>query len=190
MNLSLTLPSSFSARLQTARITSSFVVDSKGSVVAEGGSSKGLGNDSDLTLLLALRQHSQVVLTSGLTARIERYRMPARADLAIFTNEGVSELGLKPKPSQRLVLLTPPEISSYQAALETLLGSYSNVHVEFGPEGFRQVLERIDLVVVSGKAEQGVREFVESFDLVAESHLELPELFVTLAVGRGKASKS
>jgi hypothetical protein len=173
-----------------ARTTASFVVDPLGSVVTEAGSSKGLGNESDLRILKTLRQHAEVVLTSGLTARIERYRMPAAADLAIFTEAGISDLALAPKPGQHLVILSPPDIPSYESALERLLSSYSTVHVEFGPQGFREVLGRIDLVVVSGKSASGVREFVESFDLVPESMFELPELFVTLAVGRGRASKS
>ena len=168
-------------------MTSSFVVDSAGKATNEQGNSKGLGNSSDLFLLKTLRRHAQVVLTSGLTARVENYRMPATADLAIFTQRGVGELGLEPKTNQRLLILTPPTVSSYEEALEVLLNSYSRVHVEFGPTGVREILRRLDLVAVSGKNREGVAKFVSGIGLDVLEQFELPELFVTFGVGRGKA---
>ena len=190
MSSSQILPSSFLERLQAARITTSFVVDSKGSVTSAEGNSKGLGNESDLQLLLALRRHCEVVLTSGLTARIEHYKMPSSADLAIFTMQGVAALGLRPKPGQQLLILSPPETISYEGALAQLLDHYSRIHIEFGPRGFSDVLDQIDLVVVSSKSELGSAKFTASFDLLMLEEIRLPDLFVTLAVGRGKAPNS
>ena len=190
MSSSQILPSSFLERLQAARITTSFVVDSKGSIASAQGNSKGLGNESDLQLLLALRSHSEVVLTSGLTARVEQYKMPSNADLAIFTMQGVEALGLRPNPGQQLLILSPPETISYKGALAQLRDRYSSVHIEFGPRGFSDVLEQIDLVVVSSKSEQGAAKFTASFDLLILDEIRLPDLFVTLAVGRGKARNS
>lgn len=187
MSSSQILPGSFLERLQAAKVTTSFVVDSKGSITSAQGSSKGLGNASDLQLLLALRRHCEVVLTSGLTARVEQYKMPSSADLAIFTVQGVDALELSPKPGQRLLILSPPETISYGGALAQLLNQYSRVHIEFGPRGFTDVLERIDLVVVSSRSELGAAQFTESFDLFILDEIRLPDLFVTLAVGRGKA---
>ncbi len=165
-------------------------MDAAGEVTNEQGNSKGLGNDSDLVLLKTLRRQAQVVLTSGLTARVEKYRMPGTADLAIFTKRGVKELDLEPKPEQQLLILTPPQVTSYDQALETLLGSYSRVHVEFGPTGIREILHRLDLVAVSGKDSEGVAKFVSAIDLDVVEQFELPELFVTLGVGRGKGSNT
>ena len=187
-NLSQALPSSFLARLEKANLTSSFVVDAAGKVTNEQGNSKGLGNDSDLLLLKTFRQHAQVVLTSGLTARVESYRMPGTADLAIFTKRGVQELGLQPKAEQQLLILTPPQVASYDEALEALLRSYSRVHVEFGPTGIGEILNRLDLVAVSGTDSEGVAKFVAAFGLDVVEQFELPKLFVTLGVGRGKGS--
>lgn len=190
MSSSQILPSSFLERLQAAKVTTSFVVDSRGSITSAQGTSKGLGNESDLQLLLALRRHCEVVLTSGLTARVEQYIMPSSADLAIFTRQGVDALELRPKPGQQLLILSPPETVSYDEALAQLLNQYSRVHIEFGPRGFRNVLDRIDLVVVSSKSELGTDKFTASFDLLILEEIRLPDLFVTLAVGRGKAPNS
>jgi hypothetical protein len=167
-------------------MTSSFVVGAEGSVTSPDGTSKGLGNASDLELLKTLRRNSNVVLTSGLTARLEHYKMPATADLAIFTSHGVNELSLNPKPGQGLLILSPPAVASYSAALTVLKAQYAKVHVEFGPRGFGEILGMLDLVVISSRSRIGVERFIESSDLEVESSFELPNLFVTLCVGRGK----
>jgi hypothetical protein len=145
-----------------------------------------LGNASDLELLKTLRRHSDVVLTSGLTARLEGYKMPGTADLAIFTSHGVSALSLNPKPSQRLLILSPPAVASYSEALSGLKDQYPKVHVEFGPRGFGEILGMLDLVVISSRSKIGVERFIASANLEAESYFDLPNLFVTLCVGRGK----
>ena len=186
MNSSQTQPASLISRLQAASITSSFVVGAEGSATSPDGTSKGLGNASDLELLKALRRNSNVVLTSGLTARLEEYRMPGTADLAIFTSHGVSELSLNPKPGQRLLILSPPAVASYSAALTVLKAQYAKVHVEFGPRGFGEILGMLDLVVISSRSKIGVERFIASANLEAESSFELTNLFVTLCVGRGK----
>lgn len=165
-------------------------MDAAGKVTNEQGNSKGLGNDSDLALLKAFRRHAQAVLTSGLTARVEKYRMPGSADLAIFTKRGVRELDLEPKPEQQLLILTPPQVTSYDEALETLLSSYSRVHVEFGPTGIGEILNRLDLVAVSGTESEGVAKFAAALGLDVVDQFELTELFVTLGVGRGKGSNA
>ena len=173
--------------INASSITSSFVVDDTGSFVNDAGNSRGIGNESDLELLKALRAKSEVVLTSGLTARAEGYKMPRHADLAIFTARGVAQLGLKPKAGQKLQILSPPLVASYLDSLQALKTQYQSIHVEFGPRGAMAVSSEIDMFVLSSKTQAGIDIFVERLDLVPTASFELPDLSITLAVGRGKA---
>ena len=179
------LPSSLTALFERAQVTTSFVVDGKGEVANSSGNSKGIGNQTDLELLRSMRASSQVVLTSGLTARMEQYRMPRHADLAIFTAQGVSQLDLKPRAGQNLIILSPPIVNSYQESLRALRTQYQNIHVEFGPCGAESLRKEIDLFVISSTVRNGIHGFLKGLQLQETESFELPELFVTLAVGRG-----
>ena len=179
------LPSSLTALLERAQVTTSFVVDENGEVANSSGNSKGIGNQTDLELLRSMRASSEVVLTSGLTARLEQYRMPRHADLAIFTAQGVSQLDLKPRAGQNLIILSPPIVNSYQESLRALRTRYQNIHVEFGPRGAQSLRKEIDLFVISSTVRIGIHSFLKGLQLQETESFELPELFVTLAVGRG-----
>jgi hypothetical protein len=179
------LPRELLDQIVKATITCSFVVGDKGQVMSASGDSKGLGNPADLELLKTLRANCEIVLTSGLTARVENYRMPKHADLAIFTKHGVSNLGLKPKAGQKLQLLTPPLVKSYFEALLALKTKYEAIHVEFGPTGAMAVRNQVDLFVVSSIHEQGAAAFLEALDLSPLTSFLTEDLFITTAVGRG-----
>lgn len=178
------LPASLLNQIAKAKITCSFVVGEQGEIAKADGSSKGLGNETDLELLKTLRANAEVVLTSGLTARVEDYRMPRHADLAIFTSQGVAGLNLKPRAGQKLQLLTPPVVTSYKQSLEALLSRYDYVHVEFGPRGVKQLVSDIDLFVISSRFAGSARLFCEELSVQPIEDFELPDLFITLAVGR------
>jgi hypothetical protein len=180
-----TLPADLLDRISKARITTSFVVDDSGGFVNELGNSRGIGNQTDLELLRALRANAEVVLTSGLTARNESYRMPRHADLAIFTSAGVQGLDLKPRAGQKLQILSPPQVNSYQEALRALASRYQSIHIEFGPTGVLAISPEIGLFVISGRKRSGIDAFIKELDLVPGETFELPDLFVTLALGRG-----
>lgn len=156
----------------------------KGQVVSALGDSKGLGNATDLELLKTLRANCEIVLTSGLTARVENYRMPKHADLAIFTKRGVSNLGLKPKAGQTLQILTPPLVSSYLEALLVLKTKYESIHVEFGPTGAMAIRDQVDLFVVSSVHDDGASEFLRAHALIPAESFMTEDLFITVAVGR------
>ena len=154
------------------------MVNDAGAVANEAGTSAGIGNSTDKDLLAALRSHSEIVLTSGKTARADRYRMPKTADLAVLTRSGIDELQLEPKPGQRLIILGD-QATSYLSALDQLkdLG-YRNVHVEYGPTGFRQVRRDLDLTLISGVSEGGIATFAEAHSLTQLDHFELDDLVV------------
>lgn len=180
-----TLDPELLAAVSEARITTSFVVDSFGSVKNSKGNSKGIGNETDLELLRALRANAEVVLTSGLTARNENYRMPRHADLAIFTAEGVSQLDLKPRAGQKLQILTPPTVTSYREAFQAIQSRYSQIHIEFGPKGVLALRQEIELFVISSMGQSGIDAFISELELQSTMTFQLQDLSVTLAVGRG-----
>ena len=172
-------------KIASVKITCSFVVGEDGQVVDDQGGSKGLGNQTDLELLKALRANAEVVLTSGLTARVEEYRMPRHADLAIFTRRGVAGLNLKPKAGQKLQILTPPLVNSYREAIDAVRSKYATIHVEFGPAGARAIKDQIEVFVISSVHESGLSKFLAELELTETDRFFTPDLFITLAVGRG-----
>lgn len=163
------------------------MVDAGGSTVGKDGNSTGLGNQTDLRLLGYIRSQSEVVLTSGRTARADNIKMPRTADLAILSAAGVESLTLEPKPNQRLVLLGPEQAGSYVEALSSLRNlGYQNIQLEFGVSGLAALLSEIDCCVISGRAETGVKLFQEQYGIIQSACFELEDLFVAVGSGRGR----
>jgi riboflavin biosynthesis pyrimidine reductase len=65
-----------------------FAVDTAGRSFGETGKSEDVSTDLDRLLLGKLRSLSDVIVTSGLTARAEKYRSSKHAPIAIFTTSG------------------------------------------------------------------------------------------------------
>lgn len=65
-----------------------FAIDSAGRSYGETGVSADVSTELDRLLLGKLRSLSDVIVTSGLTARTERYRSSKHAPIAIFTASG------------------------------------------------------------------------------------------------------
>jgi riboflavin biosynthesis pyrimidine reductase len=65
-----------------------FAMDSSGNSFGITGSSSDVSNDLDRQLLGKLRALSDVIVTSGKTARAEKYRSSKHAPIAIFTSSG------------------------------------------------------------------------------------------------------
>jgi hypothetical protein len=187
VSLSSALPLELQELISGAAITTSFVVDATGSPVGPSGNSSGIGNKTDLSLLRHVRAHSEIVLTSGKTARADSISMPKTAHLAILTAAGVDSLALKPTSDQRLILIGPHQAAGYSEALAFLktLG-YSSIQVEFGVTGLNAILEELDLCVISGRDSTGVKLFLEEHAINQSAWFELEDLFVALGSGRGK----
>lgn len=181
------LPARLEELIQGSSITTSFVVGPLGQITNESGNSAGLGNETDLTLLRALRANAEIVLTSGLTARADNYRMPRSADLAIFTSAGVSSLVLNPRPGQNLVLIDGQLASNYLEALQHIreLG-YRRIHVEFGIRGLAEIIDQIELCVISGRDSAGPIAFMNVAGISQDESFLLPNLFIAVGSGRGK----
>ena len=164
-------------------VTASLVLTSSGSAVADSGSSKGIGNKTDLELLLWLRSRAKVVLTSGLTARVENYRMPSSADLAVLSRGRVA------RPAGRATgrFLELGVLDGYhQAIVELQSQGYSQIHTEFGPRGFLELVRSgIASGVLSAIEFAGVEAFVSIHDLALQERITLPDLEIALVAGRG-----
>lgn len=65
-----------------------FVIDSAGQSFGANGDSSDISNQVDRLLLGKLRSLADVIVTSGKTARIERYKSSKHAPIAIFTQSG------------------------------------------------------------------------------------------------------
>ena len=156
-------------------ITASLVSDQHGNTVSTEGSSAGLGNSTDLALLVALRRQSQVILTSGKTFRNDRYKFPKHADLAVLTNQAVGTLAPE---GQKLIVSN----LGYQKTLtDLILSGYNRVHVEFGITGIRALVESnaLDALLLSSRDKPGVLALAK--DLRVEPVLlELEDLYVGL----------
>lgn len=155
------------------------MVGSQGEVANPEGGSSGIGNTTDKKLLGALRANAEIVLTSGKTARLERYRMPKSADLAIFTNQGVEELCLTPSPPQQLIVFGQEHAVSFSDAIDYLKTiGYQRIHLEFGPTGYVSCTSRIEKTFLSSIGRVGLERFCKVFGLSPEQEFDLGDLIV------------
>lgn len=166
-------------------VTASLVVSSAGIATSDEGSSKGLGNQTDLALLKWFRSRSEVVLTSGKTAEIENYKLPSSAELAILSK---AERKYESLGAQKSKVIFLKNLDSYAQSIDALLSlGYSRIHCEFGPSGFVDLLHS-GLVegFVSSKEVSGIELFANSHDLV-QGNVQLlgGDLFVAQLFGRG-----
>ena len=174
--------------LNLGPVTASLVVAATGSAIGQHGTSRGIGNETDLELLKWLRSRSQIVLTSGLTARLEDYRMPLSADLAILSRQGHP----RPKGNLEAKFLELGELDSYGAAIHALSErGYSLIHTEFGPSGF------VELVgtgtadgVVSSMERSGVKAFAANHDFAIQRMISVAGLWIGVLEGVARSDKA
>jgi riboflavin biosynthesis pyrimidine reductase len=156
-------------------ITASLVCDAAGSTVSPSGSSAGLGNKTDLALLVALRRQAQVILTSGSTFRADKYRFPKHADLAVLSNRSVD---IEVPAGQELLI----KHSGYREALQDLKGSgYSRIHVEYGLTGISALAQAgdLDALSLSSPFPSGVKALSDQM-MLKPTIIELSDLCIGL----------
>lgn len=91
------------------------VVNAQGRHASADGNSKGIGNPTDLQLLLALRSKASVIVTTGQTARAESYQSSRFAPIAVITRnpESLSSIPLLESPgSHRTITLSSQKVGS------------------------------------------------------------------------------
>ena len=156
-------------------ITASLVCDAAGNTVSPSGSSAGLGNKTDLALLVALRRQAQVILTSGSTFRADKYRFPKHADLAVLSNGSVD---IEVPAGQELLIKN----SGYREALQDLKGSgYSRIHVEYGLTGISTLALAgdLDALLLSSPSSSGVKALADQM-MLKPTIVELSDLCIGL----------
>ncbi len=172
--------------LNPGPVTASLVVSKHGQTVSELGTSKSLGNETDLQLLKWFRSRSQIVLTSGKTAFAENYRYPSSAELAILSRSERKYSSLDNDLSRVRFLA---DQASYVSAVETLHSQgFERIHTEFGLEGFIEMVQSgFADGFVSSVSASGITEFVDSTRLtVLSRHVFGADLVVCRVGGRGK----
>lgn len=124
----------------------SIVVDKFGNHVGADGTSKTIGNDLDLQLLMALRSKCSVIVTTGATARAEKYKSSRFAPIAFITK---NQNSLSDVPAVKSVGTNPNiflESSSDKidfVEIETKLShqGHASFLFEGGPSTLQQLVE-------------------------------------------------
>ena len=169
--------------LAAGAVTASLVVDENGSTRSQLGNSRGIGNQTDLNLLLWLRNRSQIVLTSGITAEAEDYRYPSNTNLAILTNSNRNY----PRLSDSIGKVRFLSNMSFLQAVESLLAEgITQIHTEFGETGFQALAAERISCYVSSKSTAGIERFLERTGLALGDSFSLPDLVIARVDGRGR----
>jgi riboflavin biosynthesis pyrimidine reductase len=110
------------------------VIDQLGHYAGEEGTSKDIGNPTDLQLLLALRSKASVIVTTGKTARAELYKASRFAPIAIVTRdpESLSNLPLLQHPGEHKTITLTSEKEGADA--------FVDFSQELESKGLKQIL--------------------------------------------------
>ena len=179
----------FSGLGDLGEVTASLVVGPSGEHSGPDGSSAGLGNLTDRQLLIFLRTRAEIVLTSGLTARMENYRMPKSADLAIFTKGPAYRIH---EDSARELIHIPHGIIDFAQAVEHLRQrGYRRIHTEFGPTGFLSLATLPTVTaIISSQHFEGIVEFCRIHDVDQLGVVQLEDLYIARVVQRGSSNSA
>lgn len=165
-------------------ITASLVANSNGETVGSDGSSRGLGNATDLTLLKALRRKSDLVLTSGSTFRADEYRFPTSGNLAVLSRTKVS---IDVPSGREFHALS----EGYVESLVEMKKRYRRIHVEFGERGILDLVSKggLDALFISSIEQKGVKLLAMRLG-VSIIEFELSDLFVGLVAWQPNGVKA
>lgn len=102
-----------------------FAVNEKGDSFGESGKSEDVSSELDRLLLGKIRSMADVIVTSGKTARAEKYRSSKHAPIAIFTHSG----DLDAVPAIQGTQYFTPIILTSTSHLQTVENALSDVDV-------------------------------------------------------------
>jgi hypothetical protein len=167
-------------------ITASMVVDETGSHIGPDGTSKSLGGESDLELLMLFRKRSGTVLTTGLTARSENYRLPSSSSLAILTRSIAQTLPKQLQVAQVRLIGVEPKVTPAESVQQLMTSSPTPIHIEFGPTALIETLRsRTDVrAFISSEYELGAPAFIAKWNLFQVGAFRFKNLYVTEVSGR------
>jgi hypothetical protein len=167
-------------------ITASMVVDEAGSHIGPDGTSKTLGGESDFELLMFFRKRAGTVLTTGLTARSENYRLPSSAALAILTRSSIETLPEQLQDDQVRLIGNERVLSPAEWVQQLMTSSPTPIHIEFGPTALTATLRsRTDVrAFISSEYESGAAAFISKWNLFQVGAFRFKNLYVTEVSGR------
>jgi len=176
----------FLSSIGEAAITASLVVDAEGSHIGSDGTSKSLGGEADFRFLMEFRKRSSTVLTTGKTARLENYRVPASASLVVLTRSGIDSLPRALRVEAVRLIGDKRAISATEAVEELLTAGNLPIHLEFGPKTLTETLRtRTDVrAFISSEFESGAANFIAMNELRKVNDFRFQNLYVTEVSGR------
>lgn len=132
-----------------------FVINEAGESVGADGTSASLSNPTDLALLISLRTKADVIVTTGATARAEKYKASRLAPIAFLSRDPHSLLSIPAftqlGPNKNILLKTKSETSAFLDSQEQLQGlGYQSFLFEGGRGSLNALLEQtgqIELVL-------------------------------------------
>ncbi|MFM2024184.1 MAG: hypothetical protein RLZZ56_197 [Actinomycetota bacterium] len=150
------------------------VVSPEGSFVDSKGSSRGISNELDRSLIVHLRSLSDVYVTGGNTARNEAYKVKEKPVLAVITATDYELPGA--------IMLTPPVgFSAYPWVIATLTSrGFERILLEVGPSLAKEFLagdlvDEFCLTLPSGTlelAEKVLEDFHSSLNLSSSEEID------------------
>ena len=157
-----------------AGVRLNMVVSPEGSFVDSKGSSRGISNELDRSLIVHLRSLSDVYVTGGNTARNEAYKVKEKPALAVITATDYELPGA--------IMLTPPAgVSAFPWVLATLTNrGFERILLEVGPSLAKEFLagdlvDEFCLTLPSGTlelAEKVLEDFHSSLNLYSSEEID------------------
>lgn len=186
-SLSRRMPN-FLSSIGESAITASMVVDEAGSHVGQDGTSKSLGGKSDFELLMFFRKRAGTVLTTGLTARTENYRLPSSSSLAVLTRSTAETLPKELQVDKVCLIGHETAVTPAESVQQLMTSSPTPIHIEFGPTALIETLRsRSDVrAFISSEHESGAAAFISRWSLFKVATFRFKNLYVTEVSGRVK----
>ena len=173
------------------------VSNEDGLIVGQDGSSKGIGNQVDLQLLMALRSKADVICTTGRTARAESYKASRFAPLAFLTKsrESLSEIPAVVEPGSHENIFIEPQVGVDPfnwANTELNNMGLASILFEGGPSSLEHLwLADLPIQLVFSIAECQEAEDVDVLEIlgIALPWLKSPELVDDLVIGPNRVTR-
>ena len=173
------------------------VSNEDGLIVGQDGSSKGIGNQVDLQLLMALRSKADVICTTGRTARVESYKASRFAPLAFLTKsrESLSEIPAVIEPGSHANIFIEPRsgIDPFNWANKELNNmGFTSILFEGGPSSLEDLwLVNLPIQLVFSIADCKDSENVDVLEILelALPWLKSPELVDDLVIGPNRVTR-
>lgn len=173
------------------------VSNEEGLIVGQDGNSKGIGNQIDLQMLMALRSKADVICTTGKTARAESYKASRFAPLAFLTKsrESLSELPavIEPGAHENIFIEPRADVDPFNWANTELTNmGFTSILFEGGPSSL-EVLWLADLPVqlVFSIANCQEAQDVDVLDILGKAlpWLKSPELVDDIVIGPNRVTR-